>query len=141
MLKKLLSSLAFATMIIFSYLHDGGATCDAAEIGYAPQISSERGIKVTATLQTLPADAKTWSFEVTLETHTRPLNDDLAKSATLIADGKRYLPLAWDGAPPGGHHRKGVLRFKVVSPQPRSMELQIRLAGDKSPRSFKWSLK
>ncbi len=92
-------------------------------------------------LHAIPADAKTWTFEVTLETHTQALSDDLTKSATLIVDGKQYLPLAWDGAPPGGHHRKGLLRFRAVVPQPRSMELQIRLAGDKSPRSFKWLIK
>lgn len=138
MLKKHWGGLAFAMMIVFT--HNGLiATCDAAEI--APQTSNERGIKVTATLQAIAADAKTWTFEVTLETHTQPLNDDLARSATLIADGKQYLPLAWEGALPGGHHRKGVLRFKAIVPQPRSMELQIRLAGDKSPRSFKWLIK
>lgn len=138
MLKKLLSGLAFATMIVFM-LNGLLANSYAAEI--APQTSNERGIKVTATLQAIPADAKTWTFEVTLETHTQPLNDDLARSATLIADGKQYLPLAWDGAPPGGHHRKGLLRFQATGPQPRSMELQIRLSGDKSPRNFKWLLK
>ena len=138
MLNKLLSSLAFVTLIIF--MHSGLiTTCDAAEI--APQISNVRGIKVTTALQAIPADAKTWTFEVTLETHTQPLNDDLARSAILIVDGKQYLPLVWDGAPPGGHHRKGLLRFRAVVPQPRSMELQIRLAGDKSPRSFKWLIK
>lgn len=138
MLNKLLSGLAFATMIAF--IHSGIiANSYAAEI--APQTSNERGIKVTATLQAIPADAKTWTFEVTLETHTQPLSDDLAKSATLIVDGKRYQPLAWDGAPPGGHHRKGLLRFQATGPQPHSMALQIRLAGDTSPRHFKWSLK
>ncbi|MFA6202670.1 MAG: hypothetical protein WC710_05715 [Gallionella sp.] len=138
MLNKLLSSLAFVTLIIF--MHSGLiTTCDAAEI--APQISNVRRIKVTTALQAIPADAKTWTFEVTLETHTQPLNDDLARSAILIVDGKQYLPLAWDGAPPGGHHRKGVLRFQATGPQPHSMELQIRLSGDTSPRSFKWSLK
>ena len=138
MLNKLLSSLAFVTLIIF--MHSGLiTTCDAAEI--APQISNVRGIKVTTALQAIPADAKTWTFEVTLETHTQPLNDDLARSAILIVDGKQYLPLVWDGAPPGGHHRKGVLRFQATGPQPHSMELQIRLSGDTSPRSFKWSLK
>lgn len=138
MLNKLLSGLAFAAMIAF--MHNGLiANSYAAEI--APQISNERNIKVTATLQDISPETKTWDFEVTLETHTQDLSDDLIKSSTLIADGKRYQPLAWDGAPPGGHHRKGLLRFQATGPQPRSMELQIRLAADKSPRSFKWLLK
>lgn len=137
MLKKLLSSFAFATLIAF--VHSGiVANSYAAEI--APKTSNERGIKVTAMLQAVPADAKTWNFEVTLETHTQALSDDMARSATLIVDGKRYLTLDWAGVPPGGHHRKGVLRFQATGPQPRSMELQIRLTGDTSPRSFKWLL-
>lgn len=116
------------------------AASHAAEPGYAPQVSNEREIKVTATLQKIPGNAETWDFELALETHTKALNDDLAKSSVLIADGKQYLPLAWDGAPPGGHHRKGKLSFKAIVPLPASVELQVRLASDPSPRSFKWLL-
>lgn len=137
MLKKLFSSLALAVTIAFSYAPD----VVSAEMGYAPQTSDERGIKVTVTRQSIPNEANIWNFEVTLETHTRALDDDLAKSAVLIADGKQYLPLGWEGAPPGGHHRKGRLRFKAIEPQPRSIELQLRLAVDNLPRSFKWQLK
>ncbi len=137
MLKTILISLTLAATIAFSYTHDG----EAAEMGYAPQIHNERGIKVTATLQRTLNSAQIWDIEVTLETHTKTLNDDLAKAAVLAADGKQYLPLAWEGAVPGGHHRKGMLRFKAILPQPASVELQIRLAGDPAPRSFKWLLK
>jgi len=66
-------------------------------------------------------------FEVTLETHTQNLGDDLTKSALLIAEGTKLIPLDWKGAAPGGHHRKGLLRFKAIIPQPGSIELQIRL--------------
>lgn len=134
MLKKLLSSLAVAVTIAVSYAPD----VVAAEMGYAAQTSNERGIKVTVTPQAIP-DA--WDFEVTLESHTQSLNDDLTKSAVVIADGKQYQPVVWEGAPPGGHHRKGLLRFEAIVPQPRSVELQIRLAGDTSTRSFRWLLK
>ena len=146
MRKQLLTGLAFAAIAAYSCADGLGvvgiiAASNAAEPGYAPQISNERGVKVTVTLQNILSEAKTWNFQLVLETHTQDLNDDLAKSAVLIADGKQYLPLGWEGAPPGGHHRKGVLRFKAVSPQPQSMELQIRLAGDTAQRSFKWLLK
>jgi len=143
MLKQLLIVLFFATMTAFPWVRDSGmfkiiSASDAAEIVYTPQINNERGIKVTVTRQIIPNEAKTWDFEVVLETHTQDLGDDLSKSSILVADGKQYMPLDWKGAPPGGHHRKGLLRFKAVAPQPQSMELQIRLAGDSSPRSFKW---
>jgi hypothetical protein len=146
MRKQLLTGLVVAAMAAYSCTDGFGtvmiiAAGNAAEFGYAPQISNERGIKITVTRQNILSEAKTWDFQVTLETHTQDLSDDLAKSSLLIADGKQYLPLGWKGAPPGGHHRKGVLRFKTIAPQPRSMELQIRLAGDASPRSFKWLLK
>jgi hypothetical protein len=144
MLKKLLIGLAFAAIAAYSFTNDSGAVIavsNAAESGYAPQISNERGVKVTVTLQNTPNEAKAWDFEVVLETHTKTLNDDLAKSSVLIADGRQYLPVGWEGAPPGGHHRKGLLRFKAIAPQLRTLELQIRLAGDATPRSFKWLLK
>lgn len=134
MLKELLNSLAVAATIAVS----NTPPVAAAGMEHAAQTSNERGIKVTVVRQNQAA--KTLDFEVTLETHTQPLSDDLAKAALLIADGKQYQPLSWEGAPPGGHHRKGVLRFEPIAPQPRSMELQIRLSGDASPRSFKWSL-
>lgn len=138
MLKKCLSRFVLATLIAFAY---GGIIANSVAAGITPQISNEREIKVTATLQSIPNGAKTWDFALVLESHTQDLSDDLLKSSVLIADGKQYLPLSWAGAPPGGHHRKGWLRFKAIAPQPDSMELQLRLSGDTSPRSFKWLLK
>lgn len=134
MLRKILIGLAIAAMAAVPMGH-------AAESGYAPQISNEGGVKVTVTPPRIPDKAKTWDFQVTLETHTRGLGDDLVTSSLLIVDGKQHQPVSWEGAPPGGHHRKGLLRFKVISPQPQAMELQIHLAGDASPRKFKWLLK
>jgi len=146
MRNQFLIGLAVAAIAAYSFTGGSGtvgfiAISNAAELGYAPQVSNEREIKVTATLQNIPNETKAWDFEVVLETHTKALNDDLAKSSVLIADGKQYLPLGWKGAPPGGHHRKGKLSFKAIAPPPASVELQIRLAGDPSPRSFKWLLK
>ncbi|MBI4937030.1 MAG: hypothetical protein HY846_02200 [Nitrosomonadales bacterium] len=146
MRKPFLIGLAFAAMAAYSSIYDSGvagiiAASHAAEPGYASQVNNEREIKVTATLQKIPNKAKTWDFEVVMETHTKALNDDLVKSSLLIVEGKQNLPLSWEGAPPGGHHRKGKLRFKAVAPQPVAMELQIRLAEDPFPRSFKWLLK
>ena len=146
MRNQFLIGLAVAAMAAYSFTYDSGAAGiiaagNAAEPGYAPQISNERGIKVTATPQKILGEARTWDFQLVLETHTQDLSDDLAKSALLIADGKQYLPLGWEGAPPGGHHRKGLLRFKAIASPPAAVELRIRLAGDASPRSFKWLLK
>lgn len=135
MLKTLFTSLFFAATIAFLHAPD----VVSAEMGDVQQTSDEGDIKVTVALQNIAT--VTWGFEVTMESHSKSLTDDLTKSSVLIAEGKQYLPLGWEGAAPGGHHRKGLLRFKAIVPQPRKMELQLRLVGDTSPRSFKWLLK
>ena len=146
MRKQFLIGLVVVVLAAYSFTDDFIvvkiiAVSKAAELGYAPQVSNERQIKITATLQNIPKGAKTWDFEVSLETHTHALSDGLENSSVLIADGKQYQPLSWEGSPPGGHHRKGTLHFKAIDPKPTSAELQIRLIGDPSPRSFKWVLK
>lgn len=146
MRKQFLIGVAFAAIAAYSCTNGFGvvkliALSNAAENGYAPQVSNEREVKVTTTLQHISNEARTWDFEVTLETHTKALGDDLAKSSVLIAGGQQYLALGWEGAPPGGHHRKGKLSFRAIAPPPAAVELQIRLAGEPSPRSFKWLLK
>ncbi len=133
MLKQLLIVFTLATGVI--------AIGNAAETGLAAQTSDKQGVKVTVSAKNLYKEAETWDFEVTLESHTQDLTIDMAKSSTLIADGKQYAPLGWVGAPPGGHHRKGLLRFKAITPQPQSVELQLHLTGEAAPRSFKWLVK
>jgi hypothetical protein len=112
----------------------------AAEL--AAQRSSSGGVTVAVTPQNLAASAKSWDFKVVLDTHSGELNDDLVKTTTLIDDkGGRHVPVKWDGAGPGGHHREGLLRFNAISPQPGTVELQIQRPGESSPRSFRWQLK
>ncbi|MGE3571232.1 MAG: hypothetical protein AB7G71_09130 [Burkholderiales bacterium] len=104
--------------------------------------SSAAGVTVKVTPTQVARGAAAWEFEVVLETHSQDLGDDLVKNSVLIdATGARHAPLAWDGAGPGGHHRKGVLRFKALQPVPQAIELQMRRPGESAPRSFRWTLK
>lgn len=106
------------------------------------QKSTDRGVTVAVTPRIPANGAGSWDFKIVLDTHSADLSDDLTKSATLIdGDGRRYTPVAWDGAGPGGHHREGVLRFKPISPRPQSVELQIARNGEAAPRAFRWQLK
>ncbi len=83
-----------------------------------------------------------WEFEVTMDTHTKPLDADLTKSAVVVDDGGRqYIPLSWQGDKPGGHHRKGVLRFPAPTEPIKSFELQIQGLGGEGKRAFQWTLK
>lgn len=119
----------------------GILTLSQVQAGPAPQTSSVQGVTVTVTPPDFSPAAKTWDFDVALETHTRDLGEDLAQSTVLIAHEKQFAPLGWEGATQGGHHRKGKLRFAAIVPRPMSLELQIRLAGEVTPRSFRWALK
>ena len=104
------------------------------------QTSSQSGVTVKVTPRDLAAS--TWEFDVVFDTHSQELTDDLGKAAVLVSDGRvSHSPLKWQGDPPGGHHRQGVLQFKSVSPLPASIELQITRSGETTPRSFRWKLK
>lgn len=112
----------------------------------AAEQESQKTITRSVTVMVIPpnlsADAATWDFKMVLDTHSGDLSDDLLQSAAIVdSAGRRYTPVAWDGAPPGGHHREGLLRFKPISPRPQSIELQITRAGEDIPRSFRWVLK
>ena len=106
-----------------------------------PRTSSAAGVTVKVTPKSV-APGATWEFAVVLDTHSQDLRDDLLKNAVLVdTQGGRHAPLAWEGAPPGGHHREGVLRFKGPGTLPEAIELQIRRPGEPTPRSFRWKLK
>jgi hypothetical protein len=106
------------------------------------QKSTARSVTIVVTPQNLSSEAPSWDFKTVLDTHSGDLSDDLVKSAALIDNGGgRYTPVAWVGAPPGGHHREGLLRFKPISPRPQSIELQITRSGEDTPLLFRWALK
>lgn len=103
--------------------------------------SSEGSVTVAVTPQSLDPSSSTWDFEIALNTHSEELNEDLTTISELIDDqGKLYKPASWEGAPAGGHHRQGILKFNPISPKPKSLELKIRNVGGIEERSFKWNL-
>lgn len=102
--------------------------------------NSEGAVIVTVTPKNL--SDKEWGFLITLSTHSQELTTDLAKTTVLLDDKeKEYMPFAWQGDPPGGHHRSGILKFNPVSPQPRLMTIKIYQVGEIEERNFTWQLK
>ena len=140
MLKQRVTGFALVAISTLYFCSVSIVEVRATEMPPAPQTSSQGGVKITIAPRGFSSEAKTWDFAITLETHTQSLDDDLAKTATLLADGRPSRPRGWEGAPPGGHHRKGVLRFEAVTPLPQAVELQIRRTGEASPRVFRWQL-
>src|SRR3972149_1897275 len=96
-------------------------------ISLAPQINSEGSVEVEVTPIEISDTSDSWQFKVVLNTHNVELDQDITKITLLVDNkGNEYRPLSWDGAPPGGHHREGVLTFRPVSPQPTSIELIVK---------------
>ena len=90
----------------------------------------------------IEAGASMWEFEITMDTHTKPLSDNLSRVVVLVdGSGRRYLPLAWQRDPPGGHHRKGTLRFPAPDIKSGKLELQISGVGGAENRVFQWEIK
>lgn len=108
----------------------------------AARTSDADGVKVVVTPKVMSPTTPIWEFEIVLDTHTKPLNEDLTKKAVLVDNaGRRYLPDAWQGDAGGGHHRKGILRFAAPTQLPAAVELQLHDVGGTAIRTFRWELK
>lgn len=108
----------------------------------APQVSREGAVTVKVTPGKLAPAAATWDFEIVFDTHTAALAGDPAQFAVLVdAQGRRYAPLRWDGDPPGGHHRKGALLFRVPDGRNGTIELRLNGVGGVATRSFRWDVR
>lgn len=98
-------------------------------------------VMVSVTPQDLSKTAKTWRFAVRFNTHVTPISQDMLKVASLSnGKGAGEPPTAWNGDPPGGHHRRGVLVFKAIEPMPAALTLHIREVGGVADRIFSWKI-
>lgn len=135
MRSSLFKSLSSAAMLLSM-----SAPFAAQALDLGPQSSQADGVAIQAAPLDIAPAAKEWKFAVALNTHSQNLGDDLATEASLVdAAGKPHLALGWDGDPPGGHHRKGVLRFAPLSPQPAQIEMRIQRPSESTARTFRWS--
>lgn len=107
--------------------------------GLEAKISSEGPVAVSVTPLDLKNNSSSWNFEVNLDTHSGSLDADLVTVSELVDDQEKiYKPIAWEGDGPGGHHRKGILKFNPISPKPKFFELKIKNIGGVLERRLKW---
>ena len=108
----------------------------------SPRSNDGGGVRVVVTPKPHTVNSTTWDFDVALDTHTKPLTDDLAAASSLVDDQGRAIPAtSWKGDPPGGHHRKGVLQFLAPSNDPTSFEVWVKGVGGVDMRTFRWDSK
>jgi len=127
--------IALALAFLIQALASGGSLAAAPLAGVATNFG---GVTVRATPGVLSGGM--WEFQIVFDTHSQDLRDDVAKSASLVADGVASAPSEWRGDPQGGHHRKGVLRFKAPAGRPAVIELRLNRPGEAEPRVFRWKL-
>jgi len=109
----------------------------AAQDALPAQVINEGQVAVEVTPVQVAA-GQPWRFEVQLNTHSVTLDQDMAASAVLLAgDGRELRAERWEGSPPGGHHRSGVLVFAAPDPLPDAVTLKIRGVGVPE-RVFAW---
>ncbi len=82
---------------------------------------------VEVTLTPLTLDTSGAVFRVELETHSVPLDLDMAASARMRVNDTIVDGASWDGSGPGGHHREGTLRF--TTPVPTGADVELRITG------------
>lgn len=138
--------MRYRNLIKFLFLHIAAVAFFFASLAYAADLAQQSNQSGGVTIAVKPVEVSpgtaTWSFQVSLTTHSQELSDDLAAAAYIVdGAGKKVSPTAWEGDAPGGHHRKGVLRFKALAPPPAILELHIQRQGESAPRKFRWQLK
>jgi hypothetical protein len=111
---------------------------DAA--AYKTKSNKQNSVRVDVRpVQLLPG--KPAKFEIRMNTHSEDLSQDLVAACTLKDNsGREYNPTSWDGSPPGGHHRSGVLEFSELGEGAESITLVIREVANVPERIFNWSI-
>lgn len=141
---RFLALLSLSAMAVSAVVFTGGCSAkngaggQTAASGLSEETREGGGVTVAVTPQSAGV-SEPWAFKVVFDTHSVELDQDPVQVSVLVADGKEYRPTAWEGDPPGGHHRSGVLKFPAIAPGPRQIELRISEVGG-IERSFAWTL-
>ena len=124
--------LLIALLTLFSWTSEAMA--------YPSKSSRERGVSVNVRpVQLMPGQPA--KFEVRLNTHSANLNQEMVAVSRLRDDqGRVYDPVSWQGAPPGGHHRMGVLEFPTLKGNPKKVSLIIWDIAKVPERIFEWQM-
>ncbi len=105
------------------------------------QTLTDGTVTYKVTPKNLTTRAATWDFEIILDTHTGSLDQDLVAIVRLVDDkGSKYKSTQWEGAPPGGHHREGTLKFSPFTSRPAFIELTVQTTDNTKEISLRWNL-
>jgi hypothetical protein len=133
---KQLNISHFISLVIVLFL----VTLAAYASAYKTKSNKENSVRVDVRPVQL-LSGKPAKFEIRMNTHSGDLSQDLVAVCTLKDNsGREYLPTGWDGSPPGGHHRSGVLEFSELAEGAESITLVIREVANVPERVFNWTV-
>lgn len=103
-----------------------------------PQENSGGEVDIKVTPLILKAGEKP-QFEIEFNTHSVELDFDISQIASLTDEKlNAYTSSTWEGSPPGGHHRKGILTFSSPLASTSSVNLILRDISGIAARQFSW---
>ncbi len=108
---------------------------------FSTQFHEGGRVSVAVTPLDLSGTAETFSFQISMDTHSVDLGYDLSQLATLRTDqGAAVQAIRWDG-PVGGHHVNGTLYFPAVNlEEAQWVQVVIRQVAGVPERVFHWNL-
>ena len=103
--------------------------------------SREKGVTVDVRPEQI-VNGQPVKFKVRMNTHSVTLAEDMMAVSELKDDGgKSYKAVKWQGSPPGGHHRSGILEFPKLEGSPKKVTLIIKDVSRVPERIFEWTIK
>ncbi len=125
----------------FFSTRSGGVATGTAPADTVGGASTQTNNEGTMTVIVTPkrAAAGSWEFEVQIDNHVQEVSQDMVAVSSIITPaGVTFAPSAWQGDPPGGHHRTGTLTFDSLPARTTSFTLTIRELGGVATHTFTW---
>lgn len=115
----------------------GVAQAQATSGTLATKTNTAGGMTVAVTPKQASDDL--WEFGVQIDNHVQEVSQDMvAVSSLTTSSGTSLRPTAWDGDPPGGHHRHGTLKFSQLPAGTTGVTLTMNNLGGVAARTFTW---
>jgi YHS domain-containing protein len=132
-------ALTFFSTTVQSTTQAGAAEQDTV-ITLKAQTDDQKSVKVKVAPRKIKLGEPV-KFKITFDTHSVDLSFDPAAITSLELDNSFVLrPEEWDGAGPGGHHRSGILVFKNIPKETKTLKLTLRNVAGVPERIFVWNL-
>ena len=126
--------LLAAGAVVALLVNGGDDSANRTPAAYESQTVQAGEIDVV--LQPHHVDATGAEIEVTLDTHSVDLGQDLVAGSLLRVGEQTWPTVRWSGDGPSGHHRTGTLSFE--SSGPATGRIVLSIAGFDEPVTATW---